>query len=233
MTASPSFPPTRPDRALLWIALLGGLGLLGFMILSAAVINTRAVLDLDARIAEAVHDLGYTPLTRAFDRITMLGGEVLYPLGFGVGLALIVRRAWPHLAAWTLAAGGGNVLNVMLKHWFERPRPDFPGVDYPASYGYPSGHTMGAVLLYGMLAVLLWRVARSPLARLLILDLAVTLVLLVGFSRIILNVHFLSDVIGGLIAGGLWLALCADVLRVLIRARARAGEAFPPGPRLL
>lgn len=215
MTSIPSTLRAQPGRAALWPILLGLLGVLVFVIISNAVIYDHRVLDWDAQIARAVHDMDQTTLVRVFHRITLLGGPVLYLVGFAVGVTLIGRRQWLHLAVWVLAVGAGKLLNMMLKLYFERPRPIATEYFFPDQYGYPSGHAMMSLIAYGMLAAFALQVVRRPLTRLLIIDLAGLLVLLVAVSRVVINVHFLSDVIGGLVAGGLWLAMCAMVLRAV------------------
>jgi undecaprenyl-diphosphatase len=96
-----------------------------------------------------------------------------------------------------------------LKHFFHRERPvlENPLVTL-SSYGFPSGHTMGATLLYGLLALLAWKNVRNRAARLACVAGACLWILLIGLTRIYLGAHYLTDVLGALAAGLLWLVVC-------------------------
>ncbi len=208
-------------------------GLLLFVLISGAVINTSPVLNFDTRWATRIHDSVGPTTVDAFQTITDLGSPVLYILGFGMAAIFIVRSQWPLLIGWGVATGVGKLLNIALKLLYARPRPSFPDVTLPKEYGYPSGHAMQAILTYGMLAYVVWISVRSPRARVGTVWAAAALTALVGISRLILSVHFVSDVIGGWIAGGLWLITAISVTEVL-RARealylsnVRAGSDVP------
>lgn len=106
-----------------------------------------------------------------------------------------------------LAVPLGMLLNVLLKHIFQRARPSF---EHPllslTTYSFPSGHTAAATLLYGVVGAYLvcncqgWR-------RLLVVVWAVGMVALVGLSRIYLGVLYFSDVIAAIASGTGWLAV--------------------------
>jgi membrane-associated phospholipid phosphatase len=101
------------------------------------------------------------------------------------------------------------LLNELLKLEVHRQRPFF--VDPFGSwsgYSFASGHSIGATLLYGQLALLLVPMLKGRHGRGLTIGLAALLILLVGLSRIALGAHYLSDVLGGIVLGILWLILC-------------------------
>jgi undecaprenyl-diphosphatase len=102
---------------------------------------------------------------------------------------------------------GGSLLNILLKHFFHRQRPvlEDPMVTL-SSYGFPSGHTMGSTLLYGLLALIAARFITKTATRVLIFALAFFFVALVGLSRIYLGAHYFTDVIAAIAAGLAWLA---------------------------
>ena len=196
------------------IVLAGLAGQLVFVLVSDTVINTQPVLSLDQDMAAAFYENRQPRVIHASEACTILGSEALYVLGFGLGAYFIWRRWWTHLSAWALAMVIGKLLNTWLKDWFERPRPVFDGLTPPeASFGYPSGHAMQAVLAYGMLAYFVLTCVQDRRARVGILSAAALLIMLVSFSRLYLNVHCLSDVVGGLVAGLLWLLTVIAVFR--------------------
>ena len=99
----------------------------------------------------------------------------------------------------------GMLLNVGLKHVFQRARPvlDEPLVQL-ATYSFPSGHAVASTVLYAALATLALARLRRPAARVAACGLAAAMVLLVCFSRVYLGAHFLSDVVAGVAVGTAW-----------------------------
>lgn len=135
-----------------------------------------------------------------------------------LGIGLFRRRLTDWLVLLVLAVPGGMLLNAGVKHLVRRARPN---LDHPlvslTSYSFPSGHTAGATVFYGFVAVLLLAHAGDSRWRHAIVPGAVFMVLLVGLSRIYLGAHYATDVLGAMVEGGLWLALSLAVLRALRR----------------
>lgn len=104
------------------------------------------------------------------------------------------------------AVGGSALMNVGLKLYFHRQRPDVSwALAHESSFSFPSGHSVAAICLYGILAYVLIARVKSLSARAVILGTAVLLVLGIGLSRIFLGVHYPSDVAAGYLAGSIWL----------------------------
>ena len=115
-----------------------------------------------------------------------------------------------------LAVLGITVLVAVLKATYERARPDLGSpIPLPHSSSFPSGHAATAVVLYGALGLLLAERARSPMRAAAWLAAAAVMALAIGASRVLLNVHFVSDVAAGFAVGLAWLACCAIVRDVL------------------
>jgi len=127
---------------------------------------------------------------------------------FGV-LFFVWKRWWPSLVMLVVAVPGGMLLNEWVKLLVHRPRPFLEGtfVDW-SGYSFASGHTIGATLLYGQLALFVVPAIKSRHWQRLIVLAAALLVLLVGFSRIALGAHYLTDVLAAIVFGILWLAFC-------------------------
>ena len=217
---APAFPIPPRHRLTVFTRMLMAscAGLLLFVLISAVVINTAPVLNFDARWATRFHDAAGPTTRDVFQAITDLGSPALYVLGFGLAAVFIKRGQWSLLVGWGVATGVGKLINIVLKLLYARPRPVFPDVTLPSDFGYPSGHTMQAILTYGMFAYVVWIGVRSPRVRVGTVLAAAAITVLVGISRLMLSVHFVSDVIGGLIAGGLWLVAAISVTEML-RAR--------------
>src|SRR5437867_923819 len=128
---------------------------------------------------------------------------------FALVLFFAWKRWWPSLVTLVVAVPGGMLLNEWLKVVVHRHRPfvDGPFVDW-SGYSFSSGHTIGATLLYGQLLLFVLPVLKARHWRVLCISSAMSLVLLVGFSRIALGAHFLTDVLAAIIFGIIWLMVC-------------------------
>jgi undecaprenyl-diphosphatase len=153
-------------------------------------------------------------LTPAF--VTVLRAFTDFGSGEWIGLILFAlvlffawKRWWPSLVTLIVAVPGGMLLNEWMKVLVHRQRPfmDGPFVDW-SGYSFASGHTIGATLLYGQLLLFILPALKARHWRLLSIFSAVSLVTLVGFSRIALGAHFLTDVLAAIIFGIIWLMLC-------------------------
>ena len=122
-------------------------------------------------------------------------------------------RRWLLFGTWLITTGGSVVLLLLLKALFARSRLY---VEQPllleTYYSFPSGHAMEAVVLYGMLAYFAVLALRTWRARAAIIFGTSLLVLLIGFSRLYLGVHYFSDVVAGFAAGGVWLSTCITAM---------------------
>ncbi|SFB14500.1 undecaprenyl-diphosphatase [Cohnella sp. OV330] len=124
------------------------------------------------------------------------------------------------LILFVFVLGGSQLLNVVLKLAFHRERPDIHRIIQVAGYSFPSGHSMGAFSLYGVSAYLLWKHIPARWGRAILIAAGAALVSAIGVSRIYLGVHYPSDVIGGYLASGFWLASSIRVYRKYDKRRA-------------
>src|SRR2546427_2627947 len=153
-------------------------------------------------------------LTRTFVSVlrafTEFGsGEWIGAILFFVALYFVWKKWWPSLVTLLVAVPGGMLLNEWVKILVHRQRPfvDGPFVDW-SGYSFASGHTIGATLLYGQLALFILPAMKARHWRRLTVASAALLIALVGFSRIALGAHFLTDVLAAIVFGILWLAFC-------------------------
>lgn len=184
----------------------------------------------DAGVSRWLLSLATEDSSEFFFVLTLLGSTwVILPAGLLLGSWFAWRKKRLYLTALVFSVGGGTLLNLVLKNIFLRPRPDFANAFYIESgYSFPSGHAMLSVLFYGMAAYLLARdLTWKGQVRLGVT--AFTLSLLIGFSRIFLGVHYLTDVLGGWAAGVVWLTACVVVLEVIQYSDARSQSIQKPG----
>lgn len=208
----------RHPRQWLSAALLAGLlvtaaaGAL-FIYLADEVGEQAWLTRLDSKVAQFFHGHGVPWLVHSFEVVTFFGSaSTLAVLGLAVTLVLCSVRRWALLLGWAAALVGTGLLDTTLKGVVRRLRPKLPQpwVTEPG-WSFPSGHAMGSFVAYGFLAYLLTRIAPAHFPRRTAIALLAGLVLLIGFSRIYLGVHFLSDVIGGYAAAAVWLTFCVLV----------------------
>jgi membrane-associated phospholipid phosphatase len=151
-------------------------------------------------------------------------------------LFFIWKRWWASLVTLIIVVPGGMLLNELLKLVVHRHRPFVDGwfVNW-SGYSFASGHTIGATLLYGQLALFVLPSIKSRRWRALILSTAVLFVTLVGFSRIALGAHYFTDVLGAIVLGISWLMLCLVATKPVRYRRAAVPDilAEVPAPVLV
>ncbi|NMO96513.1 phosphatase PAP2 family protein [Paenibacillus lemnae] len=100
---------------------------------------------------------------------------------------------------------GSEVLNLILKLLFQRIRPDVNRLIEITGYSFPSGHSMAAFSLYGILTYLLWKKISARFGKAVLAAAGAFMILCIGLSRVYLGVHYPSDVVGGFAASLAWL----------------------------
>jgi membrane-associated phospholipid phosphatase len=177
---------------------------------------------LDNRIADELHEHATRPLTEFFEAVTTLGNGIVLAGVTAIAAYLLARRRYyAEAVLMVLAYVGAEILSYSLKLAFRRDRPFFTDpLATVSTYSFPSGHATVSVAVYGALCLVLLRLLTGP-ARVVCLAATVLLVSLIGFSRLYLGVHFLSDVLAGFSVGLAWLALCVVVLDLHHRRRSR------------
>ena len=154
--------------------------------------------------------------------VSLIGSPVaMSVLAVVVAIILAVRRRWILFAGWVCAFAGGGVLDWGLKRVVHRPRPTGASAFLIGnSFSFPSGHAMGSLVGYGMLAYLLVRFwAKTWRQRLTIIMIATILVVSIGLSRLYLGVHYFSDVVAGYAGALVWVAACISGLEITLDRR--------------
>lgn len=182
-----------------------------------------AVALADEALTAALHSHVDATTLQVFAGLTHLGDVLtLTLLGAAVALLLWRRRRRALALGWVLALGGNAVLNPLLKRIFERVRPlHEQGLVSELGFSFPSGHSSGAIVAFGMLAYVAVRTL-APRWHLPAVLGATALIFTVGCSRVFLQVHFASDVAAGFVSGAAWLTVCILSLELgrLYRRRA-------------
>jgi undecaprenyl-diphosphatase len=106
-------------------------------------------------------------------------------------------------------------LMFLLKNLFGRHRPDIPLLREAQGLSFPSGHALMSVTFYGLLIYLAWNTVQKKWLKWLLVSLLLILILVIGFTRIYLRVHYPSDVFAGFAIGFLWLVISIRVMDLI------------------
>jgi undecaprenyl-diphosphatase len=194
------------------------LGSAAFALTAMGVAWSEPMLHFDESVADTLHrhaaeSPAVVAVTLGLTRLGTVRAFVVLAVVVVAGMWLAGR---PRLgAAWLLALIGGGLWVDGLKNAFDRPRPPYNTYfTTELSFSFPSGHAASSAVAYGMLAYCLalhWRTRRQRLALLLGFG---SFVLLIGFTRIYLGVHYLSDVLAGYALALAWVSLCVYVIEL-------------------
>jgi len=132
--------------------------------------------------------------------ITHLGGPIIVPL-ICLGLFAFKQTRHTYAIPASMSVLLATFANILLKNLFVRDRPDFLQIVTETDYSFPSGHAMINMALYATLFLLISSHIKNKRTRLLLSAVFLILPLLIGYSRIYLGVHYVTDVIGGWLLG--------------------------------
>jgi membrane-associated phospholipid phosphatase len=212
---------SRPDRSLAPLIAVTAAAMVFTVLLILVRLQWAPLESVDHDAAARLNVLvaGDGALVTVIKAVTWLGSDgVLWTVIGAAAVVLALRKRW-RLAAYLLVTGAGAlVLGPVLKSLVGRLRPV---VAHPIAHGagnsFPSGHSLGSIVCYGAVLLVFLPAARGRW-RAVFIAVTVTLVALIGISRILLGVHYLSDVVGAWSLGIAWLGLTAFAFEVGRRA---------------
>ncbi|GAA4444150.1 phosphatase PAP2 family protein [Pontibacter saemangeumensis] len=202
---------------LIFIWLLFVVCIIGFLYIGAEILQGDK-LSIDAAAFGFAKDISNPGLDQLIKIVTFFASrQFLTPaaLLLVAYFVFIRKHRWYSLKV-PVVALGSITLNIVLKFFFDRPRPIMPLVE-ASGLSFPSGHSMVAASFYGLIIYLVWHNVRPVLWRNVLVGFLIIFVLLIGFSRIYLRVHYASDVLAGFSAGFLWVIIGIWALRRLER----------------
>ncbi|MEP7355791.1 MAG: phosphatase PAP2 family protein [Anaerolineales bacterium] len=220
--------PARPSKAP-WLARHPAWGmavmLVGAVAFVALAFNVKTGGPLtawDLPVADSLHERathGSDLARKAAIFTSTFGRETAGIIVAVLGVYWLWKRQWRLLSLLIIGVLGGNTWFEVLSRFFQRHRPVFPDpLDPLPGPGFPSGHSMTSLLLYSLIAYVVY--PRLTRVWRIVLGVAATLVpLVVGFSRMFLGAHYFTDVLGGYTFGMFWGGLVYTTLEVYFYRR--------------
>ncbi|HEY0970310.1 MAG TPA: phosphatase PAP2 family protein [Gemmatimonadales bacterium] len=212
---------------------------LGALVVAAAAVaalGAWAFAELAEEVREGTTQRIDESALRFLDALDWLDPVMLEITALGNGTVVLVTAGVAALFLWltrhrysavllVTATAGGMLLTFIMKGAFSRPRPQVvEWGTHVATSSFPSGHASSAAVVYLTVAYLAARLQRRRWARWLTMAIAVVLVVLIAASRLVLGVHYPSDVVAGMALGLAWAAFCMAALEAIQRLILR-GEA--------
>lgn len=202
-------------------------GYVNFMLLSElteSVVDAEWVVVADQKFTDMLYNVRSETLSQVLFVFTQLGErEAVFIVGAIVTLVFIYRKRWVALLAFWLVMAGVGISVRYGKTFISRARPSDVAYYEVEHYSFPSGHATTAMALYGLIAYFFYRHYSKSKYRKLVVWISVIFIVLVGFSRIYLGVHFLSDVTAGFLLGALWM-LVGISIEELMQDRKNRGK---------
>ena len=209
----------RHPKLYLVLHLLGGLGATAlllwlFIAIAEDIPEHGALIHVDMFVSRWLESHGTEAGERIFFWLSYLGAPVLVAVVVATIGFFLWKRERREAIVVAVTCGGGVVVGNILKLVFHRGRPETASEFITRhTWSFPSGHSMNSIIGYGFLTILLLDRIVHHGRRIALIVAAVLLIGGIGFSRLYLGVHYLSDVAGGFIAGGAWLIVCATGYR--------------------
>lgn len=171
------------------------------------------MLAIDTIINSSIHLLQSHGLTKFMSLTTMIGNkETMLVLTVALLCFLVYKKRYQNSILLAFGMLGGLLIELSIKAIVQRKRPEGALIE-ATGYSFPSAHSMMTLVFFAILIYAVKDDIKSAFLRYLLIAASIIIVLLVSFSRLYLGVHWLSDVIGGLIIGLLWLILLFFTLK--------------------
>ncbi|MBQ6402231.1 MAG: phosphatase PAP2 family protein [Firmicutes bacterium] len=209
----------KPAAAVYVRRIIAAAALAGFAVILICV-ATGHTAGFDDPVRNWFYSLRSESLTKVVIVITNLASKWVI-IGLCILLLIIPRTRIPFGLPLSAGALGMILLNSLIKHLVQRPRPDVPHLAEEVGYSFPSGHSITSMFFYGLAIFLVWQNSKNRRLNIVLTVLLAIPMILIGPTRIYLGVHFPTDVLGA------WcLAIAGIVLAVeILEARSRAVQA--------
>lgn len=213
---------TLPYIITVIVALVVVVGGINLFVELTETLKSELLADYDQQITEFVISYRSSALTKYFIFVTHVGDVYGYAIIVGVFtiMSIFVFKSWKYTVQIIFVLALSALSNLILKRFVDRARPGIEHMVSVETLSYPSGHAMSAMAFYCFLMYLFYRFKMNIFLKIGIILILGLLILSIGLSRIYLGVHFPSDIVGGYIAGFIWVVFCIllfDLIEVFRR----------------
>ncbi len=175
--------------------------------------NSKLLLSIDQAFAQFLYSVRIQELAQAFFYFSKLGAfPYVISIALIAGVVYWVKREYVYIISMIIALIGTGLTVSIGKIYFHRIRPENFSFYHESLYSFPSGHATTAMAFYGLLFYSIIRDAKNYRSKFKWLMIAILFISLLGFSRLYLCVHYLSDVFAGYSLGLLWLLLAISIV---------------------
>lgn len=200
------------------------LGVLAFGAIANSLQTNGPLMQVDDQVANSTHVLALQSSSLIVNVMIFgfyLGEHGIVLIGFVLLLYFVFKRLWPEVVMVVAAWAGEGTIWVVLSGFFNRPRPvfDVPIWHLMTAPGFPSGHSISAVMCFGLLAYLLVPMMKARIWKAVVITAMTLIILYIGFSRIFVGDHYLTDVLAGYALGVAWSGLAYTLVELIFKKR--------------
>jgi membrane-associated phospholipid phosphatase len=203
-----------------------------FTVLAYNVVTHGPLLAWDIPLANSLHTIAlHSPrwVTGVMIAGWYVGHELIAVVGLVFGIYFVRKRYWRELTMLISGSAGSGLLFRLLSHIFNRHRPIFESPIWRVENlpGFPSGHAIGVVASYGLLAYFFVPKISPWPGKALAITGALLIAIYVGFSRLFVGDHFLTDIVACFALGIAWSGLAYTVIELIFRKKSRTSPSLP------
>jgi membrane-associated phospholipid phosphatase len=159
-------------------------------------------------------------------RITFFGSSTfLLPAYIVLIIRYLLKKDVQNAVEIGVIGASSTLVMFGLKEFFRRQRPEMPIIKGISGYSFPSGHALSSFIFFTILAHLVWQENLPAPVKYLLTVCCMLCAVLIGVSRLVLNVHYATDVIGGLCLGIIWVIVSFAVLKRFRKSNGNNGSA--------
>ena len=206
-----------PFMIAIFVALIFVVGGINLFIDLTEILHSKTITRFDRNVTGFIISFRSPQLNKIFQFITDLGdvyGYLVLTALCAIGFYLRFKN-WRYVLEMLFVMIVAGLSNLALKQVINRARPDAAHLVAVETLSYPSGHAMGAIAFYGFLIYLFYNFKMNSLLKIVIILIFSFLILAIGISRVYLGVHYPSDILGGFIAGFIWVIFCVILFQVM------------------
>ncbi|MFD1613695.1 phosphatase PAP2 family protein [Gelatiniphilus marinus] len=180
-------------------------------------LTTDVLVAYDARVTDYIISFRSSALTNYFVFVTHVGDVYGYltVLAISFFLSIVIFKRKKYVLQILVVLLLSALSNLVLKRIVNRARPSTEHLVPVETLSYPSGHAMSAMAFYGFLIYLSYKFKMNRFKKIAAIFISTLLILSIGISRIYLGVHFPSDILGGFIAGAIWVVFCIVLFNMI------------------